>query len=377
MKKKLNSHSKIKLLHIQLLPILSGVQRVTLNILESLDPKQYEMWLVCAHDTTGREKSLITEVKKIGVNVKILQSLKREIGLYDFRAFLEIYKFCRKKQFDIIHTHSSKTGFLGRIAGKLSGCRNVIHTVHGVPFHRYVQLLWRIFYYILEIIASVFCNKLVIVNKFYKKYFWYLPSRKLLTIHNGVDFKRFKPKRESNEEKIKIIFVGRLDKQKSPMTFVEAIKILLEIEKNIVVNIVGDGELYFNIKNYIIVNHLENNIILLGWREDVPELLAEHDIFCATSIYEPFGLVFCEAGFVGLPVVATNVDGVPEVVINRKTGLLVPPEQPKLTANAIYWLLHNKEEAKLMGKNANKWISDNFSSEKMVNSYKKVYESEF
>ncbi len=90
---------KIKVLHIQLLPILSGVQKISLNILRNLDPDKYEMWLVCAHDTTGREKSLITEVKKIGVNVKILQSLKREIGLYDFRAFLEIYKFCRKKEF--------------------------------------------------------------------------------------------------------------------------------------------------------------------------------------------------------------------------------------------------------------------------------------
>ncbi len=365
---------KIKLLHIQVLPILSGVQKVSLNILRNLDSAKYEMSLICASDTSGQEKSLITEAQKIGVKVKILQSLKREIGLYDIKTFWKIYEFCKKEKFDIIHTHSSKTGFLGRIAGKLSGCRNVVHTVHGVPFHKYVTPARRFFYFILEVFSTLFCNKLVIVNKFYKRYFWFLHSQKLLTIYNGIDFKRLKPKKEKNDEIRKIIFVGRLGKQKSPMTFLKAIKILLETEKNVIVSIVGDGEFYFKIKTYITENHLENNVRLLGWRDDVPELLAEHDIFCATSIYEPFGLVFCEAGFTGLPVVATNVDGVPEVVINHKTGLLVPPARPELTAEAIQWLLKNKDKAELMGKNAIKWISDNFSSEKMVDSYKKIYE---
>ncbi len=365
---------KIKLLHIQVLPILAGAQRISLNILRNLDKDKYDKWLICAPDNTGRDKSLITEAEKIGIKVITLNCLKREIGFHDIRAFIKIYKICKQEKFDIVHTQSSKPGILGRLASKISGCKKTIHTVQGHSFHKYEKPWNRIFFLILEIITGLFSDKIVLVNHYYKKDFWFIPSKKISVIYNAVDFTKLKEKHERKDDLIKLIFVGRLDKAKSPVDFLKAINIVVKKYDNVRATIVGDGEYYSEMKRFILEHNMENVISLLGWRSDVPALLAEHDIFCLTSIYEAFGLVFCEAGYTGLPSVATNVEGIPEVVVNNKTGILVPPKQPVLFAEAIIKLIKNRRLASDMGKSAKIYVSKNFGLSNMIERYKELYE---
>ena len=368
---------KIKLVHVQVLPILTGAQKISLNIFRNLDPERYDMYLICAPESLEYEynnNSLIIEAKKLSVTVIILQSLKREIGLHDFKTFCHLIKIFKKHRFDVIHTHTSKTGFLGRIAAKLTGCKKVIHTVHGISFHKFEKIHKRYFYIFLEIIAGLFCDKFILVNRYYKRKFWFIPKRKIMTIYNGIDFSELRQKIERSDDITRLIFIGRLDKQKSPLDFVKAVEIVIKSYENVEANIVGTGEYYSELMRYIRDNNLLKKVKLLGWRTDVPELLAKSDILCTTSIYEAFGLVFCEAGYTGLPSVATNVEGIPEVVVNNKTGILVPPKQPILFAEAIIKLIKNRKLAYEMGKSAKIYVYRNFGLSNMIERYKELYE---
>ncbi len=285
-----------------------------------------------------------------------------------------MWKVFKKYDFDIIHTHTSKSGFLGRIAGKLSGCRKVIHTVHGIAFHQHEVPLKRVFYILLEMVAGLFNDKMVLVNKFYRSKFWFIPARKIMTIYNSIDYSELQPKKRRSDGIIKFISVGRLDRQKSPMDLLAAMRILCTKRQDINLSIVGDGEYYKRMESYITENDMQDKVQLMGWQNNVPQLLSEHDIFVNSPIYEAFGLVFCEAGYTGLPVISTNVEGIPEVVEQGETGILVPPQDPEALAEAMLYLAENKDVATRMGEKARQIIRKKFDLSVFIKEYTKLYE---
>jgi glycosyltransferase involved in cell wall biosynthesis len=367
--------SRKRIVHLQVLPILSGVQKISLNIFKNLDPDKFELYLICAAPETGMDPLLITESEAAGVKVIVLKELKREIGFHDISVFIKLIKIFRRYRFNIIHTHSSKTGFLGRIAGKLSGCgAAVIHTAHGIPFHKFETPVKRIFYIFLEMIAGLCNDKIVLVNKYYRKKFWFIPSRKLMTIYNSIDLSDYQTKKKRSDNKTRFISVGRLDDQKSPMDLLEAMKLISQDRTDISISIIGDGKYYALIEDYIKKYNLQDKVNLLGWRTDIPNLLSEHDIFVSSPIYEAFGLVFCEAGYAGLPVISTNVEGIPEVVDDGVTGILVPPRDPEALAKAMLFLTDNKKLAEEMGEKAKIRVRENFDLPRFIEEYTKLYE---
>lgn len=357
-----------------MLPILSGVQKITLQIFQGLDLDRYDPYLVCAPPTEEYGGSLITEVEKIGVKVITVKSLKRKIGLHDISTFKELLNIFKNNRFDIIHTHSSKTGLLGRFAAKITGCPKIIHTMHGISFHRHQNIFLRLFYYKLEILAGFVTDKLVSVNKYYLHYFDWIFKNKLETIYNAMDYTELKSKEKRDDDRVKLVFVGRLDRQKNPFCFIKAVELALDKNNNIEVCIAGKGEYFNQIKEYLEKKKLTTTIKLLGWVDDIPQLLATSDILCSSSIYEAFGLVFCEAAFTGLPVIATAVEGVPEVVIHNKTGFLVPCNNEKEMSKRILQLASNKALRTTMGNDAKEWVQKKFDLKSFHASYKRLYE---
>jgi glycosyltransferase involved in cell wall biosynthesis len=179
---------------------------------------------------------------------------------------------------------------------------------------------------------------------------------------------------QTKKEMIKVLFVGRLDTQKDPLTMLQAAQKVLIEESETFFTLVGDGEQYKMCDTFIKINHLENNIYLAGWQSDVTTYYRTHHIFIASSIYEAFGLTFLEAGYYELPVVATNVEGIPEVVEDKVTGLLSPPKDYQGLAQNVLKLIRNKEQRIHMGKMAYKRVTTMFSSIDMVKQYKKLYD---
>lgn len=367
--------NKKKILHIQVLPKLSGVQKISLEILKNLSNDSYEKWILFSKSTDkGDQEECINKFKDAGVNVLLSSKLKREISFKDFLAMYEIYKLCKKEQFDIVHTHSTKPGFIGRIAAWFAKTPYIIHTVHGISFHKFTKFPLKQFYWSCEMFSSIFCDKIISVNKYYLKYFrWF--KNKTFTIYNGLDFSRFlQVNNNIDKSEVKILFVGRLDFQKDPLSLLQAANIVCKKLSNVSFTIVGDGEKYKECENYIINNDLTNQIKLEGWKNNVEDYYATHDIFAMSSIYESFGLIFLEAGFYNLPVVATNVEGIPEVILNGKTGFLSNPKDFSSMASNIINLIENYNMRKEMGKEAKKRVLTLFNSKQMIDSYIKFYE---
>ncbi|WP_288507208.1 glycosyltransferase [uncultured Treponema sp.] len=172
---------------------------------------------------------------------------------------------------------------------------------------------------------------------------------------------------------INILFVGRLDTQKNPLGLLEVARKVVEKKSNVKFSLVGDGEFYDLCKNYIKENNLEKNIYLAGWQTNPGEFYAKADIFVCFSIYEAFGLMFLEAGCFHLPICATNVEGIPEVVIDGETGLLCNPNDENAMANNILKLCDEKQLRHKMGEASYKRATEVFSVENMVKKYNSIY----
>ena len=365
-----------KILHIQVLPKLSGVQKISLEIFKNLPDSEFEKWILFSDSIeNGDKEDCIQRFEAAGANVILSSKLKREIGIKDIHAFWEIYKLCRKEKFDIVHTHSTKPGIIGRLASSFARVPLVIHTVHGLSFHQFVRFpIWQ-FYWICEMISSIFCDKIFLVNKFYMKYFrWF--KNKTRTIYNGIDLSVFLndiSKERYNSKDLKILYVGRLDTPKDPLTLLQAAKLVCHKYPNFMFTIVGDGEKYIECHDFITSNNLQDQIHLKGWQSNVSQFYTTHDIFAMSSIYESFGLIFLEAGYCKLPVVATNVEGIPEIIENGVTGLLSDPKDFKTLAANIMKLAEDEELRKKMGRLACERVTSRFSVGKMVDQYKKAY----
>jgi glycosyltransferase involved in cell wall biosynthesis len=366
---------KTRIAHIQVLPILSGVQNISLNIFNSLDNNKYEKYLICSESLYETE-TFRQKFADCNVEIIRLKNLKREIGLHDIKLCLELYKLLKKLDCSIVHTHSTKPGIIGRICARLAKVRCVIHTIHGISFHKAESLPKRCIFYFLEVIASLFGHYLTSVNRHYLKYFKFLPSNRLCTIINGIDLIKNVPPRTPSDVK-RILFLARLDEQKDPLTLIKAIEIISNtpsVTSNIKLTMAGDGELTPTAKRYVTEKGLERIVEFIGWTDDKCEAYRNADIFCVPSIHEAFGLVFAEAGLHGLPTVSTNVEGIPEVIIDGETGILVEPQAPQKLANALNILLNDPQLSKAMGGNARMHVLRNFDVKNMVKSYQNLYQ---
>lgn len=183
---------KIKIIHLQVLPKLSGVQKVSLEIMRLLPDSQYDKYILFGvTKDCGDKEECLKKFREAGCHVILFPYMKRNINWSDFKALLELYSLFRREKFDIVHTNSTKPGIIGRIAATLAGVPYVIHTVHGLAFHKSLKLSLWLFYWSCEMFASIFCDKIILVNYHYMKYF--KPFKyKVEVIYNGIDYSLLK-----------------------------------------------------------------------------------------------------------------------------------------------------------------------------------------
>ncbi|MFC1721825.1 glycosyltransferase family 4 protein [Patescibacteria group bacterium] len=204
-------------------------------------------------------------------------------------------------------------------------------------------------------------------------------SDKVKVVYNGVDLNAFpvSPERSTNEE-VRIGTISRLCRQKGLEDLIKATAVLKITWPEIEVDIVGRGDAKGKLKRLIKSLGLEENVHLLGSkpRHQLSRFLETLDIFTYTPTYgEAFGLALAEAGLAGLPSVVTNVGGVPEVVCNKQTGIVVPPHDIELQARAIGFLIENGDKRQQMGEAARKRIQQYFSRDRMLAEITKIIES--
>jgi len=377
--------NRIRVLHIITRLIVGGAQQNTILTVAGLQHLgDYELTLLSGPQT-GPEGSLIEEAAA-KCELHILAELKRSINLYyDLVAFVKLVLFIRKRKFDIIHTHSSKAGILGRWAAKLAGKNIIVHTVHGWGYNDLQHPLIRLLYIRLEKITSLITNKLIGVSKVNIENGLANGIGKetdYALIRSGIKLEYFKYPR-STQEQIRnklgiplsapvVATVTRLSAQKAPLDFIKSCAIIAKSNPEVWFIIVGDGPLRSQAESLTNKLGLKKRLIFTGLRDDVPELMSIFNIFVLSSLWEGLPRVLPQAMAQGLPIVATDIDGNTEAVINGENGLLVPPGDYKALAKAILSLLDKPEKATLMGQNGLRRVEE-FAAEKMINKIDTLY----
>lgn len=211
-----------------------------------------------------------------------------------------------------------------------------------------------------------------------------LPEDKITVVHNGIDLSRFQNLDSNRLEKIGkelqipedaliITTIGRLHQQKGHEYLIKASKIVLSQFKDAIFLVVGEGELEDELQRMTNSLGLGDNFRHTGRRKEIPEILGLTDIFVLPSLFEGLPLVILEAMAAGKPVIASNISGIPEAVIDGATGILVPSQNEKELAGAILDLLTNSIKRKLMGENGKERASKYFSHKRMIEMTKRLY----
>lgn len=310
---------------------MTGVQRVSLNEIQKLKD-QYEYSLLCSN-----EGPLTEQLTTIGIEYSTIPTLVREISpINDLKALISLIRHIKEGKFDVVHTHSSKTGLLGRIAAKITGVKKIVHSVHGFAFPAAKSKIQYIVYFLMEYLAKYFTDHLIVLNK---TDYHYAVSKlgysknKVSIIPNGVDIDYFEPSLKDNKE-ITFLMVGRLWQQKDPLTLIKAAA-KLKFPQKIIIIIAGDGDLFDACSSYIKNNNLSKVVALHGWVSDVKGLLDKADVFILPSKWEGMPLAILEAMASGLPCIVTDIPGNNDLVVSGENGLLFPIGDYKLLSEHI------------------------------------------
>jgi len=344
---------RINLLYVITKLELGGAQKQLLSLINDLDKKKYNVFLF-----TAKDGLLIQEASSIaGVILEKSKFLERLINpLKDVLALVEIYCFIKKNRIQIVHTHSSKAGILGRLAAKIAKTPIIIHTVHGWSFNNYQPASIRNLYVLLEKICATFTNKIIVVSRFDKdEGLKNLIGRnnQYVLIRYGLDARGFKDTRKRNEARkslglsdadLVVGMVACFKPQKAPLDFIELASLIKRDFPDTKFVLVGDGGLRKKVDTRIKQLNLEGQVILTGWHNDIPLILSGLDVFVLTSLWEGLPIVVLEAMAAGVALVATDTGGIGEVVINGETGYLVAPHDILSMQNRLGELLSSSQK---------------------------------
>lgn len=351
-----------------------GSPDIVRNICSYLDPAVYDVTLVAG---LSLNQSRRTKEFLAGMSGKVVSipSLRREINPFmDLAAFLGLYRLFKKEKFDIVHTHTSKAGALGRMAAYFAGVRVIVHTPHGHLFYGYYGRLRSYIIMGIERLLTAISSRVIALTELEKGdmvFFKVASPKKVAVIYQGIEFNECAPQVKRDEPLVGMI--GRLEPVKGPLYFVEAAREVARSFPSARFMITGEGSMRRSIEKRISELGLKDRISLTGWREDMPAVFASLDVLVLPSLNEAVGIVLLEAQGCGIPVVATSVGGIPEVVKDGETGILVPPADPHRIAQAICDLLADPHKRKVMSDLGKHWVRDRFGAKEMARKISDLY----
>jgi glycosyltransferase involved in cell wall biosynthesis len=321
-----------------------------------------------------------------GVTITRIKQLVRSPSLVnDVTALCKLFLIIRTGKYDVVHTHTSKAGILGRAAAKLANTKCIIHTPHGHIFYGYFSAKVTLVFVYLERFVSLFTDaQITLTNREKQDYLARNigAPEKFFPLFSGIDLTPFlHPKRTRLEMRKELGLdescfvagtVARLDPIKNHHLIISAAENLKNL-KNCKFVFVGDGELHTDLLTRIIKLGMENLFLFTGWRNDISDLLNAFDIFIMCSKNEGMGRAFVEAQAAGLPVIGSRVGGVAEVLDEGRTGYLVEPDDAFELANKIEMLYRQKSHRNALSDACRKWVCPKFSADVMVDEIEKLY----
>ena len=389
---------KKKILYLITKSTWGGAGRYAYDLATNMPQEDFETVVVL-----GGQGELKNKLGEKNIRAITISSLQRDISLFgEIKTFWHLIKILRKEKPDILHTNSSKAGALGAFAGRITRVPKIIFTAHGWAFNEERSFFSRTAITFLHWFTILLSHKTIAVSDQTKEQAlkkMLFVKNKIVVVHNGITEIMFKEKSVARKE----IFskgipkdihsnalwfgtISELHKNKgldymiralgkisrSDLDIKERPRVTLGHKKPFVFVIIGGGEERSQLEKLIEKENLQDIIFLVGYKENASSLLKAFDVFTLTSRTEAFPYVPLEAGLAELPVIASCVGGIPEI-LSKDCGILVKPGNIDEIVYAVGQLLENDEQRKNYGKNLKKYVLQNFSTQKMVKNTLKHY----
>lgn len=363
--------SNPRVFHLITRLLKGGAESKTIETVLGLEGYEFTVGHGAAFDPDQVER-----LERAGVSTRRFASIRHYDPVTAFPAVFAVARYIRKRDFDIVHTHSTEAGIIGRFAAALAGTPAVVHTVHGVPFAEDRNALLEGFVLHFERLAArrtdiLIANADAIAEEYLRRGIG--RPEQYTTVYSGIDIERFRdaePTPDVDGDGVRVLMVGRMADGKGFEDLLAAIDRIGT--EDISVYLVGDGPLCDGLKSTIERRSLTDTVTMLGFRDDIPEIMAACDMFVLPSYREGTPRVITEAMASGLPVIATGIAGIPEQVVEGENGFLVRPGDVDALADQIDKLTSAADLRERLGRAGSERVEE-FSVDRMLSDVNAVY----
>ena len=327
----------------------------------------------------GAPGQLFDLLSKDGIATLPLIAVRRDLGLTaEWRAFWELVRILKTERPDLLHLNSSKMGVLGSIAGRIAGVRHIAFTAHGWPHREPRNWLWKFIAWSGSWWTILLCHTVFVVSKRdYASTPVVFNKRKLHLVHNGIEPFSVRSRSDARQALIAkaphlagkqpwLLMNAELHPNKGIDTALQALEHVRTTYHDAVLVVQGSGQEELHLMDLAARFGVGAYAFFTGFSPDAREMLAAGDLYLMPSRKEGLPMALLEAGYASLPVVASGVGGIPEVIENHYTGLLVPPENAQDLAFSILSLLDDPDQAHILGGNLHRRVLEDFMAERMV-----------
>jgi glycosyltransferase involved in cell wall biosynthesis len=377
----------VRMLHIITRLIRGGADENTLYTVRGLDKRRYVVDLAVGD---GSELDHLGEIAD--VNVHVVKELVRDPHpAKDLVALLKLAALIRKGRYQIVHTHTAKAGFLGRLAAAIVGAPIIIHTVHGVTFHAHLSAPMRWFYLTLERIAARFTHQFVAVGEDVRNIYVRSgvgPAHAYETIYSGMPLREYlEAGRMSVEERDAlreelgfgpdhrvVVMAARLEERKGHRYLFESVQRLRSDHPWLRLLVVGEGNFRPELEGMCRSLGIEDIVTFLGHRHDLPRVLAASDVSVLTSLWEGLPRVLVQSAAAGRPILTFDVEGAWEVVRDGRNGFVVPSRDVDTFTIRLGTLLRERARARAFGEAGREQVGNRWTVETMLDRLDDLYQ---
>ena len=379
-----NKQNKTKVLFVITKSNFGGAQKYVYDLATNIPKDKFDITVAL-----GGSGLLIQKLNEKGIRVLPIPSLARDVNTAnDLSAFFELLSIFRNERPDVVHLNSAKAGGVGALAARFARVPKIIFTAHGWAFNEARSQLQCIIIKFFSWITVLLSHNTITVSDAVKNDTrnWPLMGNKIVVIKNGIKEPEFYTKDSARERLFALAeteltpdafivgTIAELHKSKGLQYAIEAFAKLAQKNQNMRYFVLGSGDEKERLDALVRHYGLQERVFLLGFVEDAARFLMAFDVFILSSTTEALGLVLLEAGHAGLPVVASNIGGIPEIIEDGKTGILVQPRDSRGLADAIKKIFDSHTMRMSLGTTLNKKIVDDFSLEKALSKTLSLYE---
>jgi len=369
-----------KVLHILGGSLFGGATKMVIAICKDLSERGYEVQVLTSDPETA------ARFAAAGIQVQRQPPIPTSISpVIDPVVAYRLARLCRREQFTVVHTHTSKAGFVGRLSARLAGVPVILHTVHGFAFHESSRASTIRFYGTLEREAARWCERLVFVNEFHRAWAVQMriaPAAKTLVIPNGLP--RLPATRPTGQSSLRAEFalspdavvigaIGRLAPDKRIEDLVEVMPQIIDEFPSAVLLLVGDGPSKESVLAAVQLLRLGDHVVTTGFVSDVDRYYDLVDVVVLPTVREGLSISLLEAMRAGKSIVTTSIGSNRTVVEDDRSALLVPPGSRGALRDAILCLLRNPEYANALGNGARATFESKFTEEAMLERTRSLY----